>query len=97
MSERQFPILPSVRAELPDLPASVPWSLVAPHECQAQRNHYQTLERLAERHGLSWRELYFIITDQEWPRGRVEMTEREAAEFVCARVARAAQENSDAG
>ncbi|WP_248313168.1 hypothetical protein [Bosea sp. F3-2] len=32
---------------------NVPWSLIAPYEAQAQKNHYQSLKRLAERGGLS--------------------------------------------
>ncbi|TIX58755.1 MAG: hypothetical protein E5V25_26555 [Mesorhizobium sp.] len=35
----------------------IDWQLVADHSTQAKRNHYQTVERLAERGGLSWCEL----------------------------------------
>jgi hypothetical protein len=43
----------------------VPWSLVAPFEEQAKKNHGgQTLERLAERGGLSPHELVALITEQ---------------------------------
>ncbi len=62
MEEKRFPILQS-----PDrLPQSVPWSIVEPHRRQAERNHSQTLERLAERGGLSWAELIAVITDNEY-------------------------------
>ena len=47
-----------------DLPASVPWSVVAPHEAQAKRNHDQTLERLAERGGLSPEEMWGVCNDR---------------------------------
>lgn len=48
MSDREmFPIMnsPTLRA--------VPWSLMAPAEVSVRRNHMQTLERLAQRGGLS--------------------------------------------
>lgn len=32
---------------------SIPWAMIAPHEAQARKNHDQTLERLAQRGGLS--------------------------------------------
>jgi hypothetical protein len=38
--------------------------LVAPHEEQAQRNHDQTLQRLAERGGLSPAELLAVLQDR---------------------------------
>ena len=31
---------------------TIPWSVIAPHEAQCQKNHGQSLERLAERGGL---------------------------------------------
>jgi len=67
-SESRFPVLNSLKN--PDIPTSVPWWLVAPHERQAMRNHGgQTLARLAERGGLSPLELYKIVHDQgfSWP------------------------------
>jgi hypothetical protein len=51
---------PSLNDRMP----SVPWVLLAPHEMQAERNHGQTLERLAERGGLSPCEMIAIIDDQ---------------------------------
>lgn len=60
MSEgRRFPILEKGRP-------SVPWSAIAPHAEQADRNHYQTLERLAERGGLSYAEFWFVMHDEDW-------------------------------
>jgi hypothetical protein len=47
-------------------PALIPWEVVAPHEKQAQRNHYQTLERLNERGGLSAVELWHVVNDKDW-------------------------------
>ncbi len=46
----------------------VPWSIVAPHEQQAQRNHSQTLKRLAERGGLAPCELAAVLEDRNWHR-----------------------------
>lgn len=61
MSERRlFPILVGQRQ------AWVPWSVLAPHEKQAHRNHGQSLERLAERGGLAIQEAAALVTDQSW-------------------------------
>jgi hypothetical protein len=64
----QFPVLltPSLRREYPDCPASVPWALLAPHEARAQRNHYQSLARLASRGGLSPDEMCDVLDDRGW-------------------------------
>jgi hypothetical protein len=45
---------------------SVPWSLVAPHEGQARNNHDQSLDRLAERGGLSPSELWCVVLGKHW-------------------------------
>ena len=50
----------------PEPPPDVPWALVARHVVQAQRNHSQTLERLAERGGLGPSELVAVIEDRPW-------------------------------
>lgn len=44
----------------------LPWALIAPHEAQAQENHGQTLERLAERGGLDPVEAYAVLTDRHF-------------------------------
>jgi hypothetical protein len=44
----------------------VPWSLVEGHEAQAQVNHGQTLQRLAERGGLDIFELWCVVHDKLW-------------------------------
>lgn len=59
MSEKKFPILGTNE--------SIDWNLIAPHEKQAMENHYQTLDRLAERGGLSWAEAYAVLTDSKFP------------------------------
>lgn len=58
---REFPILRATERGLaPSARRSVPWAWVAPLRPQAKRNHDQTLERLAERGGLSPGELYCL-------------------------------------
>lgn len=44
----------------------IDFGLVAEHGKQAKANHYQSVERLAERGGLSWSELYAVLHDQRW-------------------------------
>lgn len=39
----------------------IPWEVVAPFADQAHANHYQTLERLHERGGLSPQELWCVM------------------------------------
>lgn len=47
-------------------PVYVPWDFVAEHGQQAERNHYQTVKRLAERGGLAWAEMLAVVTDTHW-------------------------------
>lgn len=56
-----FPILERVSKQL-----DVPFSAIAPHAKQAYINHGQTLERLAERGGLSYAEFWFVMQDEDW-------------------------------
>ena len=63
-AERAFPVLNHKRDNFPL--ASVPWEFVAPHEAQARRNHDQTLRRLAERGGLSAKEMLAVVTGRNW-------------------------------
>lgn len=69
--ERMFPVLyHRLHERAPGLPSHVPWSLVAPNERKAMLNHGgQTLERLAQRGGLSPLELYAVVSDRgfKWP------------------------------
>ena len=53
--ERRFPVIGTDGC-------SVPWALVEPYREQATRNHGQTLERLAERGGLDWMELFALAS-----------------------------------
>jgi hypothetical protein len=45
---------------------TIPWDMIAPHARQADLNHSQTLERLAERGGLSRCEAIAILQDRRW-------------------------------
>lgn len=46
--------------------SDIPFAMIAPHEGQAQRNHGQTLNRLAERGGLSTGEAIAILEGRKW-------------------------------
>lgn len=61
-SKDRFPILGANR----DAKQSVPWSFIAPHSERAEKNHGQTLERLAERGGLSALEMLAVVLDLSW-------------------------------
>ena len=45
---------------------SIPWRMIAPHDGQAKINHDQTLERLAERGGLSPEEAIAVLDDLKY-------------------------------
>lgn len=59
VERRNYPILGSKGA-------SIDWQLVVDHGGQAYKNHRQSVERLAERGGLSWVELYAVLNNQQW-------------------------------
>lgn len=59
MSERSFPILKPA----PGRAKTVPWAWIEQYARRAQQNHYQSLERLAERGGLSPAEMWLLIAD----------------------------------
>lgn len=46
--------------------ACVDYQLVADHGGQAQKNHYQSVDRLAQRGGLSWCELHAVLHDRAY-------------------------------
>lgn len=54
-----FPILNSGKQ-------TVDWQLVADHGDQVRKNHYQSVERLAQRGGLSWCELHAVLHNRTW-------------------------------
>lgn len=67
----KFPIMHS---------AMIPWEVLEPHEQQAIINHGQTLQRLAERGGLSWGEAAAILDDRKIE--KKDMDERKSRDFV---------------
>lgn len=44
---------------------TIPWSLIAPHEARAKRNHDQDLETLARRGGLGYDEALWMLLDTD--------------------------------
>lgn len=61
MSDSRFPVLNQQNCRLRDrkiMPRSVPWAFVEAFRRQAEENHGQTLERLAERGGLAPEEMW---------------------------------------
>lgn len=58
-ARRTFPILGSNGAR-------IDYQLVVDHGGQAKENHYQTVDRLAERGGLSWCELHAVLTNRKY-------------------------------
>jgi hypothetical protein len=69
---RLFPILWTYRREdgkeweRLGCPRTVPWAFMAPHAERAMKNHDQTLERLAERGGLSPSEMVCVLENRGW-------------------------------
>lgn len=61
LRERRFPIQGG---------PSIPWRMIMPHEAQAKSNHDQTLERLAERGGLSPGEALAVLDNMSWTKSK---------------------------
>lgn len=69
--EKQFPVLFGhgffrEECEREGVPEFVPWAMLEPHEKQAGINHGQSLQRLAERGGLSVCEMVAVLEDRGW-------------------------------
>lgn len=83
--DRMFPVLwQGNRQEMAELasldcPRAVPWSLVAPHEGQAEINHDQDLETLARRGGLCPQELAAVLAGRRLRRPLPPLSEAVAA------------------
>ena len=88
-NDRQFPVLfqchslQQERKLRAAMPPSVPWALVAEHEAQCQRNHQQSVQRLAKRGGLSPAELLCVLRDEQFD---YTMTDLQAVPQVLQRV-----------
>ena len=66
---KYFRVLVTTREveRLPHCPTMIPWTVIEPHEKQAESNHQQSLERLNERGGLCPVELYYVLNDWRYP------------------------------
>lgn len=73
---RRFPVL---RRSNVNVPKSVPWEFVKRFRQQVEENHYQTLDRLAERGGLSPEELWCAAHGQKL---RIRVDEAVAVEWL---------------
>lgn len=62
LTEKQFPI----HSHDHEWRTGVPWKFARQYEQQMGKNHYQSMEKLAERGGLSAKELYACLTFSEW-------------------------------
>lgn len=58
----------------------VPWDLIAPHEKQAQKNHGQSLDRLAERGGITPGEALAILGDIDYCSANRDELEKDGAQ-----------------
>jgi hypothetical protein len=80
---RKFPIMVGYEGTKGPCPSWIPWEAIAPYEGHAQENHQQSLERLAERGGLSPVEAFFVMTGRRWQGERfTDALEREACAFL---------------
>lgn len=79
MSEREvMPIMGGVFLK------AIPWALISGHEDQAQRNHGQTLDRLAERGGLGPSEAFAVCKDARWRQVNEPASERALMRLIVA-------------
>jgi hypothetical protein len=84
---KDFPILNSKIG-----PKKIPAMFVYAHKNQCDRNHGQTVDRLAERGGLSWCELFAVLHDVRWR----SMNEQEAHDCCMTYMATPEAQNSAA-
>lgn len=74
----------------------IPWSLIAPYEDQALRNHSQSLKRLAERGGLSMCEAMAVMSSASWEKRPIaKPTVQDWLDFIAERKARDAQRSTN--
>jgi hypothetical protein len=65
----------------------IPWAMIAPCEAAAQRNHNQSLARLAQRGGLSPAEAYCVLKDLE-PLAALDVSDKDAEIYLCGAIDR---------
>jgi hypothetical protein len=92
--ERELTLLKGKRFPVLSGGMTVPWQMLAPHEPQAYSNHTQTLQRLAERGGLSWAEVLCVLESRSWGHDR-ELTDEQAKPKVLALVAEYERRGTD--
>lgn len=68
---------------IPYICVCIPWEMIQPHYAQAEKNHYQTLERLHERGGLSACEALAVLEDRGWSK----MLDSVSNQALCKKVA----------
>lgn len=100
---KQFPIQIGFRGTPGPCPSSIPWEAIAPYEGQAKENHGgQSLERLAERGGLSPAEAFMVMHGRRWGLNMdIEALQRESCAFLDklvreSQIARLVSERDDA-
>jgi hypothetical protein len=67
-AKNDFPYLFPIHLGSDGRKAYILRALIAPHEKWAQRNHSQSLQRLAERGGLGWCEALAVLENRRWSR-----------------------------
>ena len=70
------------RRHFPGCPGTVPWAAIAPFEAQAQRNHKQSLQRLADRGGLHPVEVWAVMNGKDWMGYKNPCSMQEAVSFL---------------
>ena len=85
---RTFPVLNQQhcrRSEQKEMPATVPWEFVETFRKQAESNHSQTLERLAERGGLAPNEMWYAAHGTHFFKSK-KIGEQESIDWLVAAV-----------
>ena len=83
MGEKPFVMRIIDRSKDPALSGPFEWEPTLEDRRQAEANHYQTLERLNERGGLSWGEVAFVLLHRRYDRGSRVHQDRAYAKAVC--------------
>lgn len=60
----------------------IPWEVIAPFEHQAQKNHYQSIKRLAERGGLDPTEAVAVLEQRPYRRMEMDAARARLREIV---------------
>jgi hypothetical protein len=76
LAARRFPIMNDGYAECP---SSIPWFVAERYDRQMQRNHSQSVEKLAERGGLDPTELWFCVQSKDYDNNEPNLVEKSVA------------------